>query len=218
VTGGAQTVHHQVEQVARAVFPVGVVEAPQEAHQQQDFVGVDVLADRACLLAGLEQEGDRAGHLAVVLAGQVGAGGRFERIGQAALDPAVGGQAVEPQAKRLVRRMGGQQGRGGGDDGLDILAVHREQQGFAGREVPVHGALADPGQFGDRAERRLPRLGQGRARDRKNPGPVLLGVGTQGRPRGLGLLVLCASRHRLLAGFGGLRSIAKRTCVRYGRS
>ncbi len=113
----------------------------------------------------LQQQGDSPDDRAVGLAGQAVAGGRVQYPGQAVLDPAVVGEAVEPQPQRLQWGVLREQDRCGVHQLLDVEAVDGQHQRFAIGEVPVQGAGADARRLRDRVQRGVAGDGEGIARD-----------------------------------------------------
>jgi hypothetical protein len=95
----AQAVQDDLEEVPGPGVPFGLVEAGQVADEEDDVPGIDVRADAAIGLAGVEECGQCIADRAVTARGEILGYRPFNGGEHSALDLSVVGHAVEPASQ-----------------------------------------------------------------------------------------------------------------------
>lgn len=125
------------------VAVVGEVETPEEADEQQQFLSRDVLPKHLLRLPCREERVDRSNNGRVPLGGELLVHRGVDGVAETLLDPAVLGQAPQPQAKRLTCGLFREQARHHLDQLGDVAAVHRHDEVIPRGELAVKGAATD---------------------------------------------------------------------------
>ena len=142
---GTKSIEQNTQPAGRLFRSIRAFKTREETEEQQHIAGVDVAPNRSFGLARVEHHRDSINNRAGTARGEKMPGCGFEGSKDSVLDPGVGGDAVEPQRDSSDRVMAGEEVVRCGDEKFDVSSVKLDQQSFAGREVPIQSALADPG-------------------------------------------------------------------------